>query len=177
MTGKNNEPKTRRERLAAIAAEYIEEIHDPRTRDQMNGVEPVSRYAAVTSEGSPESSHAANGNLIVADATSSLAEQLRQDCGEGRLAHGRVWDLDARFDLWANLEVAYSVRVGEDGRSPVRTVVVRGREDGIYLFGDLLDAEAFGKAVRRSGGEAEISEQPLHDHRGTDRLIDSERGR
>jgi hypothetical protein len=174
MTGKNNEPKTRRERLAAIAAEYTEEIHDPRTRHQMAGVEPVSRYAAVTSEGSPESSQAANGNLIVADGTSALAEQLRQECGEGWLAHGRVWDLDAPFDLWANLEVAYSVRVGEDGRSPVHAVVVRGREDGIYLFDDLVDAEAFRGIVCRIGGLAELTEKPLHDHRGADRLIDAE---
>lgn len=171
------EPLTRRERLRAIAEEYTEQIHEERTRGQLDGKEPVSRYAALTTEGSPESSHAANGNLIVADTPDRLAEQLRQECGEGWLAHGRVWDLDAPFHSWGNLEAAYSVSVGEGYRPPLHLVEVAGREDGTYLFDDLLDAEAFAEAVRRHGGEARLTTNPLHDHRGADRLIDAERER
>lgn len=170
-------PNTRRERLRAIAEEYTEEIYEPSAKAQLEGTAPASRYAAVTSEGSPESSHAANGNLLVADSAAALAEQLRQECGEGWLAHGRVWDLDAPWHLWGNLEVAYSVRVGEDATPPVHVVAVAGREDGTCLFEDLLDAEAFANAVRRHGCEARLSEEPLHDHRGADRLIDAERER
>jgi hypothetical protein len=171
----DNEPKTRRERLAAIAEEYTEDIHDTRTRHQRAGVEPVSRFAAVTSEGSAESSYAANGNLIVADSTARLAEQLRQECGEGWLAHGRVWDLDAPFHSWGNLEISYSVRVGEDAARPVYLISVSGREDGIYAFEDLLDAEAFQKIARLRGGEATLSEELIRDHRAADQLIDAER--
>ena len=174
MTGGGGEPQTRRERLAAIAAEYTEEIHDGRTRLQEAGVEPVSRFAAVTSEGSPESSHASNGNLIVADSALSLAEQLRQECGEGWLAHGRVWDLDAPWHLWGNLEVAYSVSVGGGYLPPLHLVTIEGREEGVYLFDDLVDAEAFLRVVRHNGDEAVLSTNPLHDHRAADRLIDTE---
>jgi hypothetical protein len=162
----DNEPKTRRERLAAIGAEYTEEIHEPRTRSQLGGAEPVSRFAAVTSEGSMESSHAYNGNLIVADTPAELAECLRQEAGEGWLAHGRAWDLDVPWEVWGNLPVAYRVQVGEEGR-----------EDGIYLFDDLVDAEAFQKIVRHWGGEADLTEKPVHDNHASDRLIDAERAR
>jgi hypothetical protein len=171
------EPKTRRARLAAIADEYTEQIHDSRSAGQLAGADPVSRFATVTSEGSAESSYASNGNLLVADSTDALAELLRQECGEGWLAHGRVWDLDAPFHLWGNLEVAYSVRVGEDATRPVHLVSVEGREDGIYLFDDLLDAETFSAAVRRRGRGTDLSKEPIHDHRGADRLIDAERSR
>ena len=167
-------PKTRRERLAAIAASYTEEIHEHRTQHQLAGVEPISRFAAVTSEGSPESSYASNGNLIVADTTPRLAEQLRQECGEGWLAHGRVWDLDAPWNLWGNVEIAYRVEVGDGATRPVHLVSVTGREDGIYVFDDLVDAEAFLRMVRHRGGEAVLSEEPVHDHRAADQLIDAE---
>jgi hypothetical protein len=167
-------PKTRRECLAAIAASYTEEIHEPRVKAQLDGTQPIARFAAVTSEGSPESSYALNGNLIVAETTAGLAEQLRQECGEGWLAHGRVWDLDAPWHLWGNLEIAYSVRVGDDARRPVHLVAVEGREDGVYVFDDLVDAEAFQRMVRRRGGEAALSEKPVHDHRAADQLIDAE---
>jgi hypothetical protein len=110
MSNASREPKTRRARLAAIAAEYTELVHDSTTAAQPAGADPVSHYAAVTSEGSPESSYASNGNLLVAESAAELAEFLRRECGEGWLAHGRVWDLDAPFHLWGNLEVAYSVR-------------------------------------------------------------------
>jgi hypothetical protein len=106
MNSQGTEPKTRRDRLAALAVEYAEEIHDTRTRHQRAGLEPVSRFAAVTSEGSAESSYASDGNLIVADTTARLAELLRQECGEGWLAHGRVWDLDAPWHLRGNLEIS-----------------------------------------------------------------------
>jgi hypothetical protein len=173
-TYSDNEPKTRHDRLAAIAAEYTEEIHEPRAKAQLNSTQPVSRFAAVTSEGSPESSYASNGNLLVAETTEALAEQLRQECGEGWLAHGRVWDLDVPWHLWGNLEIAYSVRVGEDATRPVHLVSVSGREDGIYVFDDLLDAEVFLRMVRHRGGEAVLSEEPVHDHRAADGLIDAE---
>jgi hypothetical protein len=167
-------PKTRRDHLAAIAAEYTEEIHEPRTKAQLNGTRPVARFAAVTSEGSPESSYASNGNLIVADTTTRLAEQLRQECGEGWLAHGRVWDLDAPWHLWGNLEIVYSVEVGDGARRSVHLVSVEGREDGIYVFDDRVDAEAFQRMVRHRGGEAVLSEESVHDHRAADQLIDAE---
>jgi len=173
----DNEPQTRRERLAAIAAEYTEEIHEPRTRSQLVGTEQVSRFAAVTSEGSMESSHAANGNLIVAGTPAELAERLRQEAGEGWLAHGRAWDLDAPWHPWGNLPIAYRVQAGEEITRPVPVVSVEGREDGIYLFDDLVDAEAFQNAVRHWGGEADLTEEPVHDNHAADRLIDAERGR
>jgi hypothetical protein len=173
----DTEPKTRRARLAAIAGEYSEQIHDSRSAGQLAGADPVSRFAAVTSEGSAESSYSFNGNLLVADSPGALAELLRQECGEGWLAHGRVWDLDAPFHLWGNLEVACSVRVGEDATKPVSVVSVEFREDGVYAFDDPADAIAFLQAVRLHGGRAVLSEEPIHDHRGADRLIDAERGR
>ena len=114
MNAKPDEPKTRHERITAIAEEYTEEIHEPRTKRQLSRLEPVSRYAAVTSEGSPESRYASNGNLLVADSPGELAEQLRGECGEGWLAHGRVWDLDAPWHSWGNLGVTYSVSAGDD---------------------------------------------------------------
>jgi hypothetical protein len=175
MNDQGNEPRTRRERLAAIAADYTEEIHDPRTEKQLAGAEPVSRFAAVTSEGSIESSHASNGNLVVADEAPELAELLRGDCSEGWLAHGRAWDLDAPFDLWGNLEVGYRVCVGEECARPVHAVRVHVRRPGLYLLEDLLDAEAFLKAVHRQGAGAELTEEVVHDHRGADRLIDEQR--
>jgi hypothetical protein len=176
MTDTNdNEPTTRRERLAAIAAEYTEEIHEPRTKVQLDGAGTVSRFAAVTSEGSPESSYASNGNLIVAETASDLAERLRGEAGEGWLAHGRAWDLDVPWHSWGNLPVSFAVRVGEDCTRPVGVVRVEGREDGIYLFDDLLDAEAFQEAVRHRGGEALVSEEPVYDAHAADRLIDAER--
>ncbi len=162
-------PQARRERLAALAAVYTEPVHDRPTRAQLGAGEPVSHFAAVTSEGSAESSYAGNGNLIVSDTTGALAEQLRQHCGEGWFAHGRVWDLDLPWHLWGNLEASYSVQIAEECVRPVPMVAVAGREGGIHLFEELVDAEAFGKAVRRHGGHASITEAPLHDRRAADR--------
>ena len=173
----DREPRTRRERLAASAGEYTERVHDSKSAAQLAGADPVSRYAAVTSEGSIESSRAANGNLIVAETTAALAEALRGECAEGWLAHGRLWDLDMPWHLWGNLEVAYRVEVGESVSRPVYLVTVAGREDGTYLFEERIDAEAFAEVVARHGGEATLSEEPVHGHRGADRLLDAEAGR
>jgi hypothetical protein len=171
----DDEPLTRRGRLADIAAENAEELHDRHAARQLAGLEPVSRYAAVTSEGSPESSHAEYGRLIVADTPGALAERLRQECGRGRLAHGRVWDLDAPWHPWGNFEVAYSVAVGDEVIRPVHIVSVEFREDGIYAFEDPGDANTFLQAVRLHGGRAVLSEERVHDHRGAEALIDAER--
>ena len=108
------EPRTRRARLAAIAERYTEEIYDSRTERQLAGVEPALRFAAVTSTGPADSRDASDGNLIVAEGRHELAELLREECGEGWLAHGRVWDLDAPWHSWGNLEVSYSVTVNEN---------------------------------------------------------------
>lgn len=35
-----------------VAEEYLDETHDPRTGDQPDGVEPISRFVPVRSEGS-----------------------------------------------------------------------------------------------------------------------------
>jgi hypothetical protein len=172
----HDEPQNRRERLRAIAAEYTEEIHERPTGAQLGGTEPVFRFAAVTSEGSIESSHAANGNLIVADSTGALAERLRQECSEGWLAHGRAWDLDAPWHSWGNLEVAYRAEVGGELARHVHAVVVSGREEAIHLFDDLVDAEAFAVTVAKGGGETRLSEHRVHDHRSAEQLIDAERG-
>jgi hypothetical protein len=174
---KDTEPKTRRERLAAIAAEYTEEIHDKRTKAQLAGTEAASRLAAVASEGSIESSHASNGDLIVADSEAELSERLRQEAGEGWLCHGRAWDLDAPFHLWGNLPVSFAVRVGEEVTRPTQVVVVDGRKNGIYVFEELLDAEVFRDAVRRHGGKARLFKTAVHDSHAADRLIDAERER
>ncbi len=107
------EPRTRRARLAAIAKRYTEEIYDGRTERQLAGLEPAFRFAAVTSTGPTDSKDASDGNLIVAEGTHELAELLREECGEGWLAHGRAWDLDAPWHSWGNLEVSYSVNVSQ----------------------------------------------------------------
>jgi hypothetical protein len=177
IAGSEKEPQTRRERLAAIADEYTEEIQASRTEEQLSGARPVFRYAAVTSGGSPETDFFTDANLIVAETLAELGELLRRECDDGWLAYWRVWDLDVPWDPWGNLEVSYSVRVGEDGTRPVQVVRVKGREDGVYLFDDLLDAESFLKAVRHHGGEADLSEKPVHDNDAADRLTDAERGR
>jgi hypothetical protein len=171
------EPLTRRERLEAIREEYTEEIHESRTRAQLAGEEPISRFVAVTSSGSVESSDASKGNLLVADSTTALAELLRQECGEGWLAHGRVWDLDLPWHLWGNLEVSYLVRIGAPVPRPVQVVAVEFREDGTYVFEDPADAQVFLQAVRLHGGRAVLSEEPVNDHRGAELLIDAELAR
>jgi hypothetical protein len=104
----------RRERLAAIADQHTEMIHDKRTRDQLAGLESVSRFAAVISEGSAESTYAANGNLLVADTTEELTGLLAREVGEGWPTHGRAWDLDREWDPWGNLGVEHRVELSHD---------------------------------------------------------------
>jgi hypothetical protein len=169
-----SEPRTRRERLRSIAEEYTERIQESRTEEQLSGAAPPFRYAAVTSEGSRETDFSTNANLIVAETTVELTEMLGRECEEGWLAYWRVWDLDAPWSLWGNLEIAYRVEVGDDTTRPVHLVSVEGREDGVYLFDDLVDAEAFQKMVRHRGGQARLTEEPIHGHRAADQLIDAE---
>ena len=158
---------TRRERLAAILAE--------RPGDDQAPPGPVPRFVALTSEGPPEAGSSAAATLVLADDRASLADRLRTEIEEGRLAHGRVWDLDATFYRWGNLTLAYDVRIGEELVRPVHAVSIEGRDGGLYLFTDQLDAEAFCRAVRRRDVKAHITEEILHDNSGADRLIDSER--
>jgi hypothetical protein len=110
---RGRELRTRRSRLAAIAAVYTDEIFDQRTARQLSGAEPTLRFAAVTSPGPSDSEDARSGNLLVANDAVALAELLREECGEGWIAHGRVWDLDAPWHPWGNLPVIYSVRIME----------------------------------------------------------------
>jgi hypothetical protein len=173
----HTELQTRRARLAAIAAEYAEHIFDLRSALELVGGELVERFAAVTAAGCSEPGFPGNGNLLVAETTAELAEQLRRECEDCRLAYGRVWDLDEPFQPWGNLDVCYSVRVGEDGGRPIHIVRVEGREEGIYLFEDVVDAEAFQEAAGSRGGEAELCECPLHDIYAAYRLIVAERER
>ena len=107
---RNNQDR-RRDRLSVIAEQFTEMIHHARTAGQLAGREPVSRYAAVTSEGSAESTYAANGNLLVADTTEELAVLLAKEVGEGWPSHGRIWDLDGAWDPWGNLVVTHRVEL------------------------------------------------------------------
>jgi hypothetical protein len=168
------EPLSRRERLAAIAEIYVEEVYEPRTAAQLTGPESVSRFAAITSEGSIESSRARDGNLIVADSPAELAERLRQEAEEGWLAHGRVWDLDLPWRSWGTLSVSVAMSVGAEPTRRVQVVVVEGRQDGIYVFDEAADVGAFREAIRRGGEEVTLSEQPVHGGRVVDRLTDVE---
>jgi hypothetical protein len=56
-------------------------------------------------------------------------------------------------------------------------VFVPGREEGLYLFEDLHDAEDFAWAVRNHGDVAELSEELLYPYLGADELIDAEAAR
>jgi hypothetical protein len=158
---------TRRRRLEAIRAEW------PGTEPPPEG--EVPRFVALTSEGPPESSPGPAPTLVLAEERSVIAERLRAEIAEGRLAHGRIWDLDAAFYPWGNLALAYEVRVGEEPVRPVHAVSVEGADGGLYLFADRLDADAFCLAVRRRDGRARVSEERLYDNSGADRLIDAQR--
>lgn len=159
---------TRRERLASILAEWPEGDPPPAT-------EEVPRFVALISEGSPESPSARAPMLVFAEDRTGLAERLRVELADGRLAHGRLWDLDAAFYPWGNLAIAYEVRIGEELIRPVHAVSVEGDGGGLYLFADRLDAEAFCRVVRRRDGRAHVTETELHDNSAADRLIDAER--
>jgi hypothetical protein len=167
--------QTRLQRLHQIADQHTEEIHDAEAREQLALDEPVCRYAAVTSEGSAESSYASNGNLLVFGSFAEMSELLAGEAAAGWLAHGRAWDLDTDWDPWGNLAVAYQVKVGRAGPEPVTVVEVDGRDDGIYLFVDQDDAQAFGEAVRRGGGSCSKWEEVVSDGESAQRLIEAER--
>lgn len=105
--------RIRLSRLRQIAEEHTEEIHDAEARDQLAGIEPVAPLAAVTSEGSAESSFHSNGNLLVFGTKAEMEQALARELLDGWVAHGRVWDLDREWDPWGNLTLACTVKVGE----------------------------------------------------------------
>lgn len=169
--------KQRLERLKQIADEYTETVYDPEAREQLARREPTSRYAAVTSEGSAESSHASNGNLLVFGSRREMAEVLGGEAADGWLTHGHAWDLDADWQPWGNLEVHYEVEVGQRRTEPLIAVAVAGREDGLYLFAAGADADSFAEEVRAKGGSAQVSEVAVNDLAATRILIEAERQR
>ncbi len=171
------EQRTRLERLRQIADEYTEMIYDPEVREQLAGRESVSRYAAVTSEGSAESSHASNGNLLVFGSRREMAEVLSGEVTEGWLIHGHAWDLDGVWDPWGNLPLGYQVDIGQSPDEPLIAVAVDGREDGLYLFAAGDDADSFAEEVRENGGRAQVSEVAVNDLAATRLLIEAERRR
>lgn len=154
---------------------HLESILDLHPGAEAPEHDEVPRFAAVTSEGPPEAGGTVGSHLVLEADRVALAERLRAELDEGRLVHGRVWDLDAAFYPWGNIGLAYEVRIGEEPIQAVHAVSVEGRDGGLYLFMDPLDAEAFCRAVRRCDGEARITEELLHDNSGADRLIDAQR--
>jgi hypothetical protein len=158
----------RRRHLEAIFAEW------PGLAPPPAGETP--RFAALTSEGSPESPPRPVPTLVLAEDRAGLAERLRAEIEDGRLAHGRIWDLDATFYPWGNMAIAYEVRIDDELIRPVHAVSVEGQDAGLYLFADQLDAEAFCHAVRRREGQVRVTELLLHHNSGADRLIDAQRG-
>jgi hypothetical protein len=66
----------------------------------------------------------------------------------------------------------------EEGETPeieaIYGVLVPGREEGLYLFADLHDAEDFAWAVRNHGNAAELSEELLYPFLGAGDLINTE---
>jgi len=103
----------RLDRLRQIAEEHTEEISDAEARDQLAGIEPVAPLAAVTSEGSAESSFHSNGNLLVFGTKREMEQVLARGLLDGWVAHGRVWDLDREWDPWGNLTMSCTVQIGE----------------------------------------------------------------
>jgi len=63
---------------------------------------------------------------------------------------------------------------GEGEVQAIYGVSVPGREEGLYLFVDLQDAEDFAWAVRDHGNVAELSEELLHPYLGAGELIEAE---
>ncbi|MGD9734956.1 MAG: hypothetical protein AB7V58_05010 [Solirubrobacterales bacterium] len=148
MSAASDPAAKRRERLAAVADQHTEMIHDERTRAQLAGREPVSRWAAVTSEGTAESSLAANGNLLVADSVGDLAVLLAKEVAEGWLTHGRVWDLDGDWDPWGNLSVVHRVEPAGGEVRPLGAIVddiaaealILGDQGVLELIEEIIDA-------------------------------------
>lgn len=98
-------------RLRQIAEEHTEEIQDAEAADQLAGIEPVTPLAAVTSEGSAESSFHSNGNLRVFGTRAEMETALAQEAVDGWVTHGRVWNLDAEWDPWGNLQLICTVEI------------------------------------------------------------------
>jgi hypothetical protein len=112
MTGERKQD-LRLKRLRQIAEEHTEDIYDAEARDQLAGIEPVAPLAAVTSEGSAESSFHSNGNLLVFGTKGDMEKVLARELLDGWVAHGRVWDLDREWDPWGNLTMSCTVQIGE----------------------------------------------------------------
>jgi hypothetical protein len=101
----------RLDRLRQIAEDHTEEIHDAEAADQLAGIEPVTPFAAVTSEGSAESSFHSNGNLLVFGTRAEMEAALADEALDGWVTHGRLWDLDAEWDPWGNLQLICTVEI------------------------------------------------------------------
>jgi hypothetical protein len=105
--------QTRLDRLHQIAEEHTLETYDAETRDQLAANEPVALYAAVTSEGTAQSSYSSNGNLRVFGTKAEMEAVLAAELLEGWVAHGRIWNLDSEWNSWGNLELICIVQVRE----------------------------------------------------------------
>lgn len=177
---KKDTPARRLGRLRQIAEEYTEEIYDAEATDELAGREPVAPLAAVTSEGSPESSHYGNGNLIISGSAEEMADRLEGELSEGWISSGRVWDLRAdEFDICGgNVPITVSVCLGEGHpAAEVYTAQVEGREDGLYVFSHPGCRNAFATAVESEGRRRCIREaEPVNDEAATKRLIAAEVG-
>jgi len=101
----------RRRRLQEIANHFTQDVYDEKARVQLDGSEPVSRYVAVTSEGSAESMHLSNGNLRVSDTIAEMSDILALEASRGWVTHGRIWDLEDEWNLWGNLKANYSTEI------------------------------------------------------------------
>jgi hypothetical protein len=174
LDGTSRDSGDRHERLVAIIQEHACSIWDRRTAHGFLAPSNLTpRFAAATSATAPDPSRpTGSSRLIVADSVTVLARLLDRERDEGRLAYGRVWDLDATWDLLGNLDARYSERV--EAESSVFGVTVPGRDEGLYLFEEHHDAEDFAQAVRRHGEVALLSEELLFHRRGADALIVAE---
>ena len=105
----------RLDRLHQISEDHTEELHDTEAADQLAGIEPVAPFAAVTSGGSADSSFHSNGNLRVFGSRAEMETVLAAELLEGWVAHGRLWDLDAEWDPWGNLQLICSVAIRAGG--------------------------------------------------------------
>lgn len=103
-------------RLRQIAEEHTLDTYDAEARDQLGGIEPVAPYAAVTSEGTAQSSYASNGNLRVFGTKAEMEAVLAGELLEGWVPHGRIWNLDSEWDPWGNLQLICTIQI-RAGRS------------------------------------------------------------
>lgn len=163
----------RHHRLGAIITEHRCSMPDRRT--QLAFLAPderTPRFAAVTSTGRPRPGlHAVGCRLLVADSIWVLGSLLDHERDAGRLAHGRVWDLDGTWDALGNFDPRYSSRVVAE--TDVFPAPVRVPErTKTCLFDHPRDAEDFAPPVRHRGEPAVLSrEDPLHHGRGAEAPI------